>query len=124
MHTTIVYMLKNSRGDLVPSTIESSPEECEAFCQKNVPDYERQKEAGSKIVPVTLTELSSDEVKNAATQAPTSAADRVDAFLKQRASARGMHPDEIAMMNAGSEREASLLTADLQALVDFAGVGR
>lgn len=121
MQSKIVYMLKNTEGTLLPFTSEGSQEACEAYCQQNVLEYARQKEAGCTIVPVEIRELSSDTAGTPQTVAPCEAAKRVGAFLKQRAAARGLHPGEISVMNAGSDREASLFTADLQALVDFAG---
>jgi hypothetical protein len=116
MQPKIVYMLKNTEGTLLPFTSESSHETCEAYCQQNVLEYARQKEAGCTIVPVEIREVAPRHVGML-----QDAADRVGAFLKQRAAARGLHPGEISVMNAGSDREASLFTADLQALVDFAG---
>jgi len=119
MQSKIVYMLKNTEGTLLPFTSENSREACESYCQQNVLEYARQKEAGCIIVPVEIRELTPRDVGEL-----QDAAQRVGAFLKQRAAARGLHPGEISVMNAGSDREASLFTADLQALVNFAGSTR
>lgn len=124
MQPKIVYMLKNTEGTLLPFTSESSHDACDMYCQQHVLEYARQKEAGCTIVPVELRELSCDTAGVPQAVSPSEAAERVSAFLKQRAAARGLHQGEIAIMNAGSEREASLFTADLLALVDFAGAAR
>jgi hypothetical protein len=115
MTRKVVFMLKTAAGSLQPSTAQDSMADCEHYCEERIVNYDDKKDAGAKVVAVELRELPD----GGPAALPLAAAHRVASFLKQRAAARGLDPAEIATMNAGSEQEASLFTADLQALVEF-----
>jgi hypothetical protein len=49
--------LKNDKGELLPYTVQSTIQQCEEFCEKFFPAWERMKELGYKVVQVNIVPI-------------------------------------------------------------------
>jgi hypothetical protein len=54
MTTQTAAMLMNHRGELVPHTCQSTPEQVEEWCQDNLLSWDKTKAAGATIVAIEI----------------------------------------------------------------------